>query len=404
MDKKEHLVPALLTIAGIILGFFIMAIWTAPAEGVQWLKQSTQVIIRIGPLLDKSDAITPEVDFDVSGSDECELLKHTGAVVDMSGVALADIADCNGWYNLTLTTSHTDTLGTLVYVLHDDSICLPIWKEWMVVPANVWDSIFGSDILHASLYEIDNAGGDQTVDDLEDFADAGYDPSNNGVNVYTVRAAAPLTKPDIGSAIDDHSADINAVYTGVTAYDTDAEHAEAVWGAAVSSYADEADFGGELGGLDPNVTLALAELAEADANMITVLAELAEADANHITIIGDSNELQTDLADGGRLDLLLDTAAAGGVVEAQSTTVNTVTTKRVFTLAAGVQNNQAYKYNIISVQDATDSHWEVRVIRNYIGSSRQVTLNLALTFTPANGDTVHIAKGVYLAPPTGGHL
>lgn len=99
-----------------------------------------------------------------------------------------------------------------------------------------------------------------------------------------------------------------------------------------------------------------------------------------------------------------DIGALSTVNYALNTTVNAVTSTKVFTLTAGVQNDNAFRYNIISVQDATDSHWEVRTITNYTGTSREVILNAPLTFTPANGDTVHIMKGAYLAPSSGGHL
>jgi len=62
----------------------------------------------------------------------------------------------------------------------------------------------------------------------------------------------------------DNGADINAILTDTADYDTDAEYAEAIWGAAVASYNDEADFGGELGGLDPNLVLVLEDTSAFD--------------------------------------------------------------------------------------------------------------------------------------------
>jgi hypothetical protein len=41
-------------------------------------------------------------------------------------------------------------------------------------------------------------------------------------------------------------------------------------------------------------------------------ADLASVDSNVTSILADTNELQTDWADGGRLDLLLDGAASAG--------------------------------------------------------------------------------------------
>ena len=84
-----------------------------------------------------------------------------------------------------------------------------------------------------------------------------------------------------------------------------------------------------------------------------------------------------------------------------NTTVNVGTSRSTFTLAAGVTNDTAYNFHIISVQDADDSHWEIRVISTYVGSSRMVVLNTPLTFLPANGDVVHIAEGGYSAASGG---
>ncbi len=119
------------------------------------LKQSTEVKVRIGCAVAIADGITPVTTLDLSAADEAELLKHNGAAtVDISGAACAAIASCDGWYDLTLTTGHTDTLGLLTVAVNDDSLCLPIWHEFMVVPANVWDSLFGSDRLQVHAAEI----------------------------------------------------------------------------------------------------------------------------------------------------------------------------------------------------------------------------------------------------------
>lgn len=59
--------------------------------------------------------------------------------------------------------------------------------------------------------------------------------------------------------------------------------ADAVWDEVIEDHTGELTFGGELGGLDPNIT----------------------------AILADTDELQTDWANGGRLDLILDIINAG---------------------------------------------------------------------------------------------
>jgi len=52
------------------------------------------------------------------------------------------------------------------------------------------------------------------------------------------------------------------------------------------------------------------------ATLATLVANLATVDSNVDAVLADTNELQTDWANGGRLDLILDSAAAGGGLDA----------------------------------------------------------------------------------------
>lgn len=115
------------------------------------LKQSTQRVVRIGPFVDVGDGFTPETGVAASTADEAELLKATGGVVSISAATWAAITTADGWYDLTLTTSHTDTLGELLVIIQDDSVCLPVHARFMVVTANYWDSLFSTDVLNASV-------------------------------------------------------------------------------------------------------------------------------------------------------------------------------------------------------------------------------------------------------------
>ena len=75
---------------------------------MQELRQGTQVKVRIGPAMAIADGVTPVTTLDVSTADQAELLKHNGvATVDISGATFAAITGVDGWYDLTLTTSHT---------------------------------------------------------------------------------------------------------------------------------------------------------------------------------------------------------------------------------------------------------------------------------------------------------
>lgn len=111
----------------------------------QILRQSTQVIVVIGPFVDVGDAFTPETGVTLSGADEAEILKaNTTTTTDISGATWAAITGCDGYYGLTLTTSHTDTVGPLTVMVNDDSVCLPAFARFQVIEEAAYDAIYAS--------------------------------------------------------------------------------------------------------------------------------------------------------------------------------------------------------------------------------------------------------------------
>lgn len=148
-----------------------------------FLKADTQTIVTIGPFVDVGDGFTPETGVALSTADEAELIKHgSTSVVDISGATWAAVTNCDGYYSLTLTASHTDTEGQLTIVVQDDSVCLPVLARFTVVNANVYDSLFAAaatDYLQVDTLQL--GGATQSATDLKDFADAGYDPATNKV-------------------------------------------------------------------------------------------------------------------------------------------------------------------------------------------------------------------------------
>jgi len=139
--------------------------------------------------------------------------------------------------------------------------------------------------------------------------------------------------------------------------------ADKVWDEAVSAHKTETTFGGELGGLDPNLALVLA----------------------------DTGELQTDWTNGGRLDLLLDAVKAiTDRLVLVTTTVASATDANDFVLTAGTDVNDIYEGCTITVLDATDGHYESRLIADWSDGARAVTVDEPLGFTPAAADSVWI--------------
>lgn len=105
------------------------------------LKQSTAATLRMGPAMAIADGVTPVTTVDLTTADQAELLKHSGATVDISAATWAAITGVGGWYDLSLTTSHTDTVGMLTVVVQDASLSTPIFARAMVVPATIYDAL-----------------------------------------------------------------------------------------------------------------------------------------------------------------------------------------------------------------------------------------------------------------------
>lgn len=112
---------------------------------MQILRQSTQIKVRVGPFLDATDGVTPETGVTLGSADQAEALKNDGAAtVDISGATWAAVTGCDGWYDLTLTTSHTDTVGLLTIVVQDSSLCTAVFKDFMVMEEATFDYLYAS--------------------------------------------------------------------------------------------------------------------------------------------------------------------------------------------------------------------------------------------------------------------
>ena len=121
---------------------------------MQYLEQSAATTVTVGPFLDKDDAVTPEVGLAVGTVDEIGLYKHEAvALTDISGTTTFTHR-AGGMYTTTLSAADTGTLGRMRLFVRDDSVCLPVWEDYMVMPANVFDSLVGADSLQVDTTSI----------------------------------------------------------------------------------------------------------------------------------------------------------------------------------------------------------------------------------------------------------
>lgn len=117
----------------------------------RWLKQSTSVDVPIGPFVDQTDGFTAETGLTLTQPD-IRLKKNAGNWAQKNASQTLSHEE-NGYYEVTLDTTDTNTLGLLRLAVNESG-ALPVWEDFLVVPANVWDSLFGSDVLDVSMTQI----------------------------------------------------------------------------------------------------------------------------------------------------------------------------------------------------------------------------------------------------------
>ena len=114
----------------------------------QWLKQSTaSQVINFGPFVDKTDGVTFQTDLVGTSANQLEhassgiLISKNGGTLAARNSPAASAYDAYGMYKVTLDATDTATCGRLVVAFGNAADVLPVWKELMVVPANVYDSL-----------------------------------------------------------------------------------------------------------------------------------------------------------------------------------------------------------------------------------------------------------------------
>lgn len=113
-----------------------------------WLKQNTGTTLQMGPVLLSSDGVTPS-----TGQSPTVYLSKANGTFAARGSTSAITADRDGWYRVPVSSDDTATLGRLV-AQFTNSTHLPVWHDFLVVPANAYDSLVsGTDTLDAAVVE-----------------------------------------------------------------------------------------------------------------------------------------------------------------------------------------------------------------------------------------------------------
>lgn len=113
---------------------------------MRFLKFATAVDLPIGPFLSGSDGVTAMTALTITQPDV--RLKKNGAAWAQKAAAQTLSHEENGFYEVTLDATDTDTLGHLrVAVFEGGSpTVVPVWEDFQVIPAEVYDALFGAGV------------------------------------------------------------------------------------------------------------------------------------------------------------------------------------------------------------------------------------------------------------------
>lgn len=129
---------------------------------MQWLKQNTAITLKIGPFVDEDDGKTAETGLTISQADV--RLSKNGGNMAQKNEASACTHDELGDYDCPIDATDTNTLGRLRLHVHESG-ALPVWRNFMIVPANVWDSFFGADALQVDTIQIEGVDATNQIRD-----------------------------------------------------------------------------------------------------------------------------------------------------------------------------------------------------------------------------------------------
>jgi len=217
---------------------------------MRFLRTNTAVIITVGPFLDKSDGVTLETALTITNekitltADTDDGSAPTNILDNVTGATSGTSNDLNyitgndaGMMQLELSAANTNRLGRMFLSITDAANHLPVFHEFMVLPAMIYDAfILGTDVIQADMTQILGTAVSTPATagildvNLKNIADAAVSTSTAqlGVNVVSVANDA-ITAAAIGTgAIDADAFAADAIGAAELAADAIAEIKAAV--------------------------------------------------------------------------------------------------------------------------------------------------------------------------------
>lgn len=139
---------------------------------MKFLKQSTACTILFGVFVDKTDGVTLKTDSTtITDIDHAStgifLSKNGGTAAVRHATVTASTAEAYGKMKVTLDTTDTNTCGRLDILYAKAATYLPVEDHYMVLPANVYDALMGTDLLDISLTQVNGTAQTATLDTIK---------------------------------------------------------------------------------------------------------------------------------------------------------------------------------------------------------------------------------------------
>lgn len=268
------------------------------------LRLGTATTFRAGPFLDSTDGNSHEAGLTLAQSD-IQISKAGGAFASTSDASPTTTYDSVGHYQLPLTATDTNTLGNMrVYV--NVSGALPVWHDFTVIPAVVYDSLVaGSDNLQVDALQIEGSDATNQLTAACTASLTTYDAPT--------RAEATADKDEVLAAVATVDTEVGEI-RGAT-FDTATDSLEAIRNRGDSAWTTGA------GGSAPTVEEIRAEIDSNSTQLAAALAAIAVVDGVVDQILVDTGT---------------DTPATLAVLDDLIDSIKAVTDQFVFTSAGKV--------------------------------------------------------------------
>lgn len=196
----------------------------------RYLKQSVAVDVTVGPMVDNVDGFTAETALTVTQS-EVRLAKNGGAYAQKNESTSLTHQE-NGYYLCKLDTTDTNTLGLLRLAVNESG-ALPIFEDFHVVTANVYDTLFSTDKFEVDVQQWIGSAPNALASGRVDSA---VGAMTAGIITSSVLAADAITAAKV-------AADVSTEIAAAISIPSAASVADAVWDEARAGHTGSGSFG-----------------------------------------------------------------------------------------------------------------------------------------------------------------